>query len=124
MEDGLLTNHFLIAMPGLVDPNFARTVTLICEHSTEGAMGVVINRMTDLKLRDIFGQLNIDTAGAAHRGEPLALRPGRPPDPVRHAGGKPLARRGRADGGGHEHPVRRGRPCPRRDGIWDTSNKG
>ena len=50
MEDGLLTNHFLIAMPGLVDPNFARTVTLICEHSTEGALGVVINSMTDLKI--------------------------------------------------------------------------
>lgn len=73
MEDGLLTNHFLIAMPGLTDPNFARTVTLICEHSTEGAMGIVINRTTDLRLRDIFGQLNIDTAGAAHGEAPVYL---------------------------------------------------
>ena len=38
-----LANHFLIAMPNLRDPNFARTVTLICEHSPEGAMGIVIN---------------------------------------------------------------------------------
>jgi putative transcriptional regulator len=55
-----LTNHFLIAMPALRDPNFARTVTLICEHSPEGAMGIVINRPTDLTLTDIFEQMNID----------------------------------------------------------------
>lgn len=54
-----LTNHFLIAMPGLADPNFARSVTLICEHSDKGAMGIVINRTTELKLRDIFEQLDI-----------------------------------------------------------------
>ncbi len=57
-------NHFLIAMPALADPNFARTVTLICDHSNEGAMGIVINRPTDLKLRDILEQLGIETAGA------------------------------------------------------------
>lgn len=55
-----LTNHFLIAMPALRDPNFARTVTLICEHSPEGAMGIVINRPTDLTLTDIFEQMHID----------------------------------------------------------------
>jgi len=54
-----LANHFLIAMPSLADPNFARSVTLICEHSEEGAMGIVINRLTDLHLRDIFEQLDI-----------------------------------------------------------------
>jgi len=59
-ESSFLTNHFLIAMPGLSDPNFARTVTLICEHSSEGAMGIVINRVTDLRLPDIFEQMEID----------------------------------------------------------------
>jgi len=59
-----LANHFLIAMPNLRDPNFSRTVTLICEHSAEGAMGIVINRTTDLRLADIFDQMNIDTAGS------------------------------------------------------------
>ncbi len=54
-----LTNHFLIAMPTLADANFFRTVTLICEHSTEGAMGIVINRTTDMRLRDILEQLDI-----------------------------------------------------------------
>ena len=38
-----LTNQFLIAMPGMDDPNFAQTVTLICEHSEQGALGIVIN---------------------------------------------------------------------------------
>jgi len=54
-----LTNHFLIAMPTLADANFSRTVTFICEHSSEGAMGIVINRMTDLRVRDILDQLEI-----------------------------------------------------------------
>jgi len=55
-----LTNHFLIAMPNLGDPNFFRTVTFICEHSSEGAMGIVINRPVDLSLHDIFQQMNIE----------------------------------------------------------------
>jgi putative transcriptional regulator len=58
-----LTNHFLIAMPRLADANFARSVTLICEHTGEGAMGLVINRATDLTLGDVFAQLEIDVAG-------------------------------------------------------------
>ena len=55
-----LANHFLIAMPGLGDPHFSRTVTLICEHSREGAMGIVINRPVDLSLKDILAQMNIE----------------------------------------------------------------
>ncbi|MES9842350.1 MAG: YqgE/AlgH family protein [Candidatus Thiodiazotropha endolucinida] len=54
-----LTNHFLIAMPRLEDPNFFHTVTYICEHTTDGAMGIVINRPMDLHLADIFEQLEI-----------------------------------------------------------------
>ncbi len=54
------TNHFLIAMPGLQDPNFSRTVTYICEHNTQGAMGIVINRPMDLRLGDVLDQLDIE----------------------------------------------------------------
>jgi putative transcriptional regulator len=54
-----LTNHFLIAMPRLEDPNFFHTVTYICEHSSDGAMGIVINRPMELHLADIFEQLEI-----------------------------------------------------------------
>lgn len=66
-----LANHFLIAMPALKDPNFARTVTLVCEHSDQGAMGIVVNRLTDLKLGEVFGQIEIDAAGSPHAEAPL-----------------------------------------------------
>lgn len=55
-----MKGHFLIAMPGLMDPNFHRTVTLICEHSHEGAVGVVIDRpLSGLSGGNIFKELNI-----------------------------------------------------------------
>ena len=66
-----LTNNLLIAMPTLADPNFARTVTWICEHSSEGAMGIVINRPTNLVLRDILDQLEIDAAESIHAEVPV-----------------------------------------------------
>ncbi len=55
-----LSNNFLIAMPNLGDPNFHHTVTYLCQHSEEGALGIVINRPTQMKLGDIFGQMKID----------------------------------------------------------------
>ena len=57
---GSLTNQLLIAMPGMLDPNFSTTVTLICEHNDEGALGIVINRPTSLKLSGLFEQLSVD----------------------------------------------------------------
>jgi len=69
--DSSLANNLLIAMPTLADPNFARTVTLICEHSSQGAMGIVINRPTHLKLREILQQLNIDAKHSVHADTPV-----------------------------------------------------
>jgi len=57
--DGSLTNQLLIAMPGMADPNFSTTVTLICEHNDEGALGIVINRPLDLTLAGLFEQLDV-----------------------------------------------------------------
>ena len=54
-----LTNQFLIAMPGMQDMNFSQTVTYICEHGEQGAMGIVVNRPTNLQLNDILDQLDI-----------------------------------------------------------------
>ena len=54
-----LTNQFLIAMPGMLDENFYQTVTYICEHNEQGAMGIVVNRPTNLHLTDILDQLDI-----------------------------------------------------------------
>lgn len=71
MPANLLTNNLLIAMPSLADPNFARTVTLICEHSAEGAMGIVINRPTNIALRDVLDQLDIDASRAIHADMPV-----------------------------------------------------
>lgn len=46
-------------MPGMADPNFSSTVTLICEHNADGALGIVINRPTDLNLAGLFEQLAV-----------------------------------------------------------------
>ncbi|MDX1512666.1 MAG: YqgE/AlgH family protein [Gammaproteobacteria bacterium] len=54
-----LTNQFLIAMPSLADPNFAGTVTYLCAHTGEGAMGIVINRPLDLNLGDVLEHMDI-----------------------------------------------------------------
>lgn len=54
-----LTNHFLIAMPGLADPNFYHTVTYICEHNSNGALGIVINRPLNTRLGEILEHLDI-----------------------------------------------------------------
>ncbi|MFZ5841473.1 MAG: YqgE/AlgH family protein [Pseudomonadota bacterium] len=50
-------NHFLIAMPALADPNFERSVTWICEHNADGAMGIVINRPSDVSLGELYKHL-------------------------------------------------------------------
>jgi putative transcriptional regulator len=62
MTSPRLANHFLIAMPKLADPNFFQTVTLVCEHNEEGALGIVINRPTDLRLSELFDHLGLTAA--------------------------------------------------------------
>jgi len=57
-----LTNHFLIAMPTLEDDNFTQSVTYICEHSAEGAMGITINRPSDVVLKEVLDQSHIHLA--------------------------------------------------------------
>ena len=49
-------------MPGMADPNFNSTVTLICEHNTEGALGIIINRPIEMKLGGLFEQLNLSSS--------------------------------------------------------------
>ncbi len=68
-----LTNHFLIAMPGLQDPNFQRTVTYLCEHSAQGAMGIVVNRPMDLNLGDILEQMQIPVDKSARVDQPVFI---------------------------------------------------
>ncbi|WP_438950920.1 YqgE/AlgH family protein [Porticoccus sp.] len=54
-----LSNHFLVAMPGLLDPNFSHAVIYICEHSPDGAMGLVINNPLDIPISQIFEQFEM-----------------------------------------------------------------
>ncbi len=72
-EPRFLTNHFLIAMPALVDPNFHQTVTYICEHNADGALGIVINRPLDLTLGDLLGQMDLSTADRRVSTRPIHL---------------------------------------------------
>ena len=55
-----LTNQFLIAMPGLEDPNFFHSVTYICEHNDEGALGLVVNRPLDMQLGEILQHVQLN----------------------------------------------------------------
>jgi putative transcriptional regulator len=52
-----LTHHFLIAMPNMADPYFARSLTYICEHNEQGALGLVVNRPIDMTLQALFERL-------------------------------------------------------------------
>src|SRR3954466_6604604 len=54
-----LTHHFLIAMPGLQDASFARSVIYLCEHSPKGALGLVINKPTDINLQNLFEKVDL-----------------------------------------------------------------
>jgi putative transcriptional regulator len=54
-----LTHHFLIAMPNMADPYFSRTLTYICEHNDQGALGLVVNRPIDMTLQALFERLSL-----------------------------------------------------------------
>lgn len=77
MAEGMsLTNQLLVAMPSLDDPEFAQTVTLVCEHSPEkGALGIVINKPLPMTLGEVFEQMNLEPS-EARMAERAVLRGG------------------------------------------------
>jgi putative transcriptional regulator len=81
MRGAYLTNQFLIAMPSLADPNFAQTVTLICEHTDKGALGIVLNRPLEMTLGEVLDQLQLGCTNASLRGR--AVLRGGPVQPDR-----------------------------------------
>src|SRR5664279_4258223 len=66
-----LTHHFLIAMPAMADPNFAHTLTYVCEHNKDGALGIVINRPIDMKLSALFEQIDVPLVDRILREAPV-----------------------------------------------------
>jgi len=54
-----LTNHFLIAMPGLQDPLFEHSVVYLCEHSSRGALGLVINKPCEIDVKGLFDKVDL-----------------------------------------------------------------
>jgi len=71
IETSNLTNQFLIAMPALQDPHFSHTVTYICEHNSEGTMGIVINRPHELSLGSLLQQSRLEPHDPALKAVPL-----------------------------------------------------
>ncbi|MPM58192.1 hypothetical protein SDC9_105022 [bioreactor metagenome] len=54
-----LTNHFLIAMPGMEDSSFARSVVYLCEHTEKGALGLVINKPSEINLQSLLAKVDL-----------------------------------------------------------------
>ncbi len=54
-----LTHHFLIAMPGMQDEMFSRSVVYVCEHSDKGALGIIINKPSDITLDKLFDKVDL-----------------------------------------------------------------
>lgn len=66
-----LEDHFLIAMPAMGDPNFNHTVTYLCKHDAEGALGIIINRPGEMQLGEVLRQLGLKTDDEHLAGHPV-----------------------------------------------------
>ncbi len=77
-----LTHHFLIAMPGVSDEPFVRSVVYMCEHSQRGALGLVINKPSDINLKNLFDKVDLPlqredlVAAPVFQGGPVATERG------------------------------------------------
>jgi putative transcriptional regulator len=95
-----LTHHFLIAMPGLQDASFARSVVYLCEHSPRGALGLVINKPTDINLGNLFAKVDLPLGR-----DDLARTPVLQGGPVQTERGFVLHEAGHAEGAVAGEPV-------------------
>lgn len=59
IEPVSLAHHFLIAMPAMTDPNFARTLTYLCEHNAKGALGIIVNKPLEINLGTLFERVSM-----------------------------------------------------------------
>jgi putative transcriptional regulator len=79
MQSVNLTHQFLIAMPAMADPHFSKTLTYICEHNEQGALGLVVNRPLEMTLSKLLDQVNIEVSAKncallpVHYGGPVQI---------------------------------------------------
>lgn len=66
-----LTHHFLIAMPGLQDESFSRSVVYLCEHSERGALGLIINKPSDINVKSLFDKVDLSLRREDLRQDPV-----------------------------------------------------
>jgi len=66
-----LRGHFLVAMPGMSDPRFAHSLIYLCEHSGDGAMGIVVNKPTDMTLASLFERVELANPDSELSGQPV-----------------------------------------------------
>ena len=71
MSDASFTNQLLVAMPALDDPNFAQAVTLICEHTDKGALGIVLNKPLPMKLLEVLQQMQLEPVNTEIGAKPV-----------------------------------------------------
>ncbi len=68
-----LTGHFLIAMPNLAAPPFSRGVTLLCQHDENGAVGLLVNRLSEYRLGDVLTQMRLECVDAELADAPVLI---------------------------------------------------
>lgn len=95
-----LTNHFLIAMPGLQDPLFEHSVVYLCEHSQRGALGLVINKPSEIDLKGLFDKVELSLSRPDLQKTPVFYG-----GPVQTERGFVLHEATFAEGAKPEHPV-------------------
>jgi putative transcriptional regulator len=71
MQNTNFTDQFLIAMPALTDPYFARSLVFVCEHNERGALGVIVNRPLDMTLGSLFERVELKLDDHALAGQPV-----------------------------------------------------
>lgn len=65
------THHFLIAMPSMTDPHFARTLTYVAEHNEQGALGIIVNRPIDMTLAALFERIELPLEAEGFGAQPV-----------------------------------------------------
>jgi putative transcriptional regulator len=71
VAESTFTNHLLIAMPSLSDPNFSQAVTLVCEHTDKGALGIVLNKPLPMRLSDVLTQMQLEPSSEEIAAQPV-----------------------------------------------------